>query len=111
MDPAQWGPLKDRLTALFATKTRDQWCAIMEMTDICFAPVMSLEEAPQLPHNVERKTFVEVGGAVTPAPAQRYSATRTALPRPRPQARAGARPVLVSRGYDAARLAEFDEHA
>src|SRR3546814_5299706 len=59
MDPGQWGPLKDRLATLFATKTRDEWCAIMEMTDVCFAPVLSLEEAPKHPHNVERQRSEE----------------------------------------------------
>ena len=75
MNPAQWGPLKARMTALILTKTRDQWCAIMDDTDICFAPVLSLREAPKHPHNVARGTFVEDGGMVQPAPAPRFSAT------------------------------------
>jgi alpha-methylacyl-CoA racemase len=75
MNPAQWGPLKERMTALILTKTRDEWCAIMDDTDICFAPVLSLREAPQHPHNVARSTFVEDGGMVQPAPAPRFSAT------------------------------------
>ncbi len=75
MDPRQWGPLKDKLTALFLTKTRDEWCAIMEHTDICFAPVLSLTEAPEHPHNKERGTFVEVDGILQPAPAPRFSGT------------------------------------
>ena len=50
MDPSQWAPLRDKLTAMFLTKTRDEWCAIMEMTDVCFAPILSLGEAPQHPH-------------------------------------------------------------
>ena len=75
MNPAQWGPLKDRMTALLLTRTRDEWCAIMDGTDICFAPVLSLKEAPQHPHNVARGTFVEDGGMVQPAPAPRFSAT------------------------------------
>ena len=75
MNPAQWGPLKERVTALILTKTRDEWCAIMDETDICFAPVLSLREAPKHPHNVARQTFVEDGGMVQPAPAPRFSAT------------------------------------
>jgi len=75
MNPAQWGPLKERMTALILTKTRDEWCAIMDDTDICFAPVLSLREAPKHPHNVARSTFVEDGGMVQPAPAPRFSAT------------------------------------
>ena len=75
MDPRQWGPLKEKLTALFLTKTRDEWCAIMEHTDICFAPVLSLKEAPDHPHNKERGTFIEVDGILQPAPAPRFSGT------------------------------------
>ncbi len=75
MNPAQWGPLKARMTALILIKTRDEWCAIMDDTDICFAPVLSLREAPKHPHNVARGTFVEDGGMVQPAPAPRFSAT------------------------------------
>lgn len=82
MNPAAWGPLKDKLTALFLTKTRDEWCALMEGTDICFAPVLSLIEAKQHPHNVERETFVDVGGFMQPAPAPRYSRTVSDKPEP-----------------------------
>ena len=80
MDRRQWGPLKAKLTALFATKTRDAWCALMEMTDVCFAPVLSMAEAPSHPHNAARGTFIEVGGVMQPAPAPRYSVTVTDAP-------------------------------
>jgi alpha-methylacyl-CoA racemase len=75
MDRSKWGSLKDKLIALFRTKTRDEWCAVMEGTDICFAPVLSMAEAPGHPHNAERKTFVEVEGVIQPAPAPRFSET------------------------------------
>lgn len=75
MNPMKWDELKERMTALILTKTRDEWCAIMDGTDICFAPVLSLKEAPKHPHNVARSTFVEDGGMVQPAPAPRFSAT------------------------------------
>ncbi|CAO1654886.1 CaiB/BaiF CoA transferase family protein [Parasphingorhabdus sp. NYA22] len=75
MNPKQWPMLKEKLTALFKTKTRTQWCDLMEGTDICFAPVLSLAEAKEHPHNVERQTFVDVGGLKQPAPAPRYSVT------------------------------------
>ncbi|AMO72706.1 CaiB/BaiF CoA transferase family protein [Sphingorhabdus sp. M41] len=75
MDPRKWSVLKEKLTALFKTKTRSQWCDLMEGTDICFAPVLSLTEAKEHPHNVERQTFVDVGGLKQPAPAPRYSVT------------------------------------
>ncbi len=109
-DVSKWGELKDRLTALFATKTRDEWCEIMEMTDICFAPILSLEEAPQHPHNVERKTFVDVGGSVQPAPAPRYSATVNDTPRPAPVVGADSDALLASLGYDSEKIAALREH-
>ena len=81
MNPAKWGELKDRMTALILTRTRDEWCALMDGTDICFAPVLSLKEAPRHPHNVARGTFVEEGGMVQPAPAPRFSATPAPAPK------------------------------
>lgn len=75
MNPAKWDDLKERMTALILTRTRDEWCRVMDGTDICFAPVLSLREAPQHPHNIARSTFVEDGGMVQPAPAPRFSAT------------------------------------
>jgi len=105
MDPAHWVPLKEKLTTLFATKTRDEWCELMEMTDVCFAPVLSLGEAPKHPHNVERGTFIEVGGAIQPAPAPRYSATVNDTPRAAPVVGADSDAVLAGLGYDAAKIA------
>jgi len=74
-DRALWPAAKAKLEAAFRTKTRDEWCAIMEDTDICFAPVLSLAEAPLHPHNVARGTFVEANGVLQPAPAPRFSET------------------------------------
>lgn len=73
MNPAAWPALKAKLEALFRTKTRDAWCALMEGSDICFAPVLSMAEAPAHPHNVAREAFVEREGVVQPAPAPRFS--------------------------------------
>ena len=75
MNPKLWPVLKEKLTALFKTKTRAQWCDLMEGTDICFAPVLSLTEAKEHPHNVARQTFVDVDGMTQPAPVPRYSVT------------------------------------
>jgi alpha-methylacyl-CoA racemase len=76
-----WPKMKDRVAALFRTKTRDEWCAIMEGSDICFAPVLSMAEAPNHPHNRHRGTFVERDGVVQPAPAPRFSRTPGAIQR------------------------------
>lgn len=74
-DRSTWPQLKARLREIFKARTRDDWCAIMEDTDVCFAPVLGLAEAPRHPHNVARGTFVEAGGLIQPAPAPRFSAT------------------------------------
>ena len=81
MDPAAWPSLTAKLEALFATKTRDQWCALLEGSDACFAPVLDWDEAPRHAHNVARGTFVEIDGVVQPAPAPRFSRTVAAPPR------------------------------
>jgi alpha-methylacyl-CoA racemase len=75
MDQSAWPALKGKLAEVFKRKTRDEWCAIMDGTDICFAPVLSLAEAPRHPHNAARGTFVEQEGLVQPAPAPRFSVT------------------------------------
>ncbi|MGC1678570.1 MAG: CaiB/BaiF CoA-transferase family protein [Candidatus Binataceae bacterium] len=81
-DRASWPKMKQRLKALFLTKTRDEWCAIMEGSDICFAPVLSMDEAPHHPHNRHRGTFVESGGVTQPGPAPRFSRTPSKIQRP-----------------------------
>ena len=81
-DPSRWPRLKARLGDIFRSRTRQAWCELLEGGDACFAPVMSLEEAPHHPHNVARQAFVEVDGALQPAPAPRYSRSPTSDPRP-----------------------------
>jgi len=81
-DRAGWPAMKERLAALFRTRTRDEWCRIMEGSDVCFAPVLSLREAPAHSHNVARNVFVEVEGALVPAPAPRFSRTPARIQRP-----------------------------
>ena len=75
MDRAKWPDLGARLAAVIEKKTRDEWCEIMGATDVCFAPVLDLDEAPLHPHNVARQTFVTIEGVVQPAPAPRFSRT------------------------------------
>jgi alpha-methylacyl-CoA racemase len=82
MDRAQWPAMKARLAAIFKTKTRDEWCALMEGSDVCFAPVLTMGEAYTHPHNVARGTFVEIAGKMHPAPAPRFSRTRPEIARP-----------------------------
>lgn len=75
LDPARWPDQKERLQAIFITKTRDAWSELLQQSDICFAPVLRFTEAPNHPHNRARETFVEVDGIVQPAPAPRFSQT------------------------------------
>ena len=83
MAPDKWPAMTEKLAAHFKTKTRDEWCDLMEGTDICFAPVLSLDEAPEHPHNKARGTFIEVDGVIQPAPAPRFSRTPASPPEPR----------------------------
>ncbi len=100
-DRKAWPALKDKLTALFKSKTRAEWDALMEHTDVCYAPVLTMSEAYDHPHNKARGTFVDVGGAMQPAPAPRYSATDTETPRPAPIPGDQTDDVLTSLGLGA----------
>ena len=75
MDRDAWPALKEKLAAVIRTKTRDEWDAIMLGSDVCYAPVLSLAEAPKHPHNAARETFIEIEGVTQPAPAPRFSRT------------------------------------
>jgi alpha-methylacyl-CoA racemase len=106
-DRAGWPALKERLAAIFKRKTRDQWCAVMEATDVCFAPVLSMGEAPSHPHNVARETFVNIGDVIQPAPAPRYSLTPNDTPVAAPVAGSDTNLILSGLGYDAAKIRSF----
>jgi alpha-methylacyl-CoA racemase len=79
MDRKAWPELKQKLVEIFKTKSRDEWCRIMEGSDICFAPVLTMAEAPKHPHNAAREIFVERHGVTQPAPAPRFSRTPSAI--------------------------------
>jgi alpha-methylacyl-CoA racemase len=79
MAKPEWPALKTKVAALVKTKTRDEWAALLEGTDVCFAPVLSMAEAPSHPHNVARETFTEVAGLVQPNVAPRFSRTPGAI--------------------------------
>src|SRR5438034_7148794 len=79
MDRKAWPALKEKLTNVFKSKSREEWCKIMEGTDICFAPVLTMAEAPKHPHNAARNIFVERHGVTQPAPAPRFSRTPSAI--------------------------------
>lgn len=87
MNRKNWSELKKQLAQILKTKTRDEWCEIMEGTDVCFAPILNFNEATEHPHNKARNTYVEIEGVKQPAPAPRFS--RTAPDTPNPPAKAG----------------------
>jgi alpha-methylacyl-CoA racemase len=104
MDRKAWPDLKEKFEALFKTKTRDEWCKIMEGSDICFAPVLSMAEAPSHPHNIQRGTFVEVEGVVQPGPAPRFSRTPSKIQRPPAKPGEHTEEALREWGFSAAEL-------
>jgi len=75
MSRDSWPEQKEAIKKIIFDKTRDEWCELMEGTDVCFAPVLDMSEAPKHPHNVERKTFIDLEGVTQPAPAPRFSRT------------------------------------
>jgi len=106
-DRTQWPAFQERLKTVFKTKTRDQWCAIMEGSEVCFAPVLNMIEAPQHPHNRHRGTFVEVDGVVQPAPAPRFSRTPSKIQRPPARPGEHTEEGLRAWGFNASELEQL----
>lgn len=98
-DKQHWASLRGKLEALFVTQTRDYWCALLEGTDVCFAPVLDLQEAPQHPHNLARQSFVEIDGVTQPAPAPRFSRTPTTVQAPAAMAGEHSEEILNDWGF------------
>lgn len=100
----EWPRLKAELAAVFRSRTRDEWTALLEGTDACFAPVLSVTEASQHPHNVARKAFVSVNGVLQNAPAPRFSVTVPDEPTPPAVAGTHSRAVLAQAGFAAGEI-------
>ena len=107
LDEAAWPAKREKLDQLFKTRTRQQWCDIMEGTDVCFAPVLDLKEAPAHPHNINRKTFVELDGVVQPAPAPRFSRTQGEIQGPAAMAGEHTREVLSAWNFTDQEIGEL----
>lgn len=110
-DADNWETMREKLTVIFKSKTRDEWVAIMEGSDVCFAPVLSLSEAPEHPHNQSRDTFVEVDGIVQPAPAPRFSRTEATIQSPPPSPGQHTDEALADWGFGADELAILRDRA
>jgi alpha-methylacyl-CoA racemase len=109
MDRTRWPEVKKLVAGVFRRKTRDEWCRIMEGSDVCFAPVLSLSEAPRHPHNVARGTFVEVAETLQPGPAPRFSRTRPEIAGPPPHPGQHTDAALRDWGLGADELARLRE--
>lgn len=104
-DKEQWPDRKADLAAIFETRTREQWCELFEGSDVCFAPVLSMQEAPDHPHNHQRGTFTEIAGVVQPRPAPRFSRTDGDIRRPPPHAGQHSDELLSECGFSDAEIA------
>jgi len=109
MDKSQWPELKARITEVFKSKTRDEWCALMEHTDVCFAPVLTMAEAADHPHNVARQMIIERDGLKQPAPAPRFSRTVAEIARSPQHPGQGTRDALEDWGIAKDRIDELVE--
>jgi alpha-methylacyl-CoA racemase len=103
-DPSTWPDGTERLAAVFRTRTRDEWCKLLEGTDTCFAPVLTMAEAPQHPHNQARQTFVNVDGVIQPAPAPRFARTPAKVSSPPVAAGRHTTQVLLESGFSRAEV-------
>ena len=101
MDRSAWPELTKKLADVLKTRTQAEWCAIMDATDICFAPILDLDEAPKHAHNVARETFVTLDGVVQPAPAPRFSATPGKIQGPPPKIGSNNEDALSDWGFSA----------
>ena len=106
-DREAWADKRARLAEVFKTKTRDEWDAIMAGSDVCYAPVLDLEEAPLHPHNMARGSFIEVEGVTQPAPAPRFSRTPGAVARPPAAPGENTDEVLADWGFDTDDIAKL----
>ena len=105
MDPSQWPTLKAKLQVVIKQKTQAQWCEIMEGTDVCFAPVLTMTEATQHPHHIARNTFINIAGVTQPAPAPRFS--RTSPETPTPPAHAGQHSTQILNEWGISNITEL----
>jgi len=103
-DPADWPENSERFAAAFKTRTRDEWCKLLEGTDVCFAPVLSLDEVYEHPHHVARGSYIEIDGVPQPVPAPRFGRSPATVPVPQPQPGAHTRDVLAAAGITDAEL-------
>jgi alpha-methylacyl-CoA racemase len=104
-DRRLWPEMREAIAALVRARTRDEWCAQLEGTDACFAPVLTLDEAPAHPHAQARGSYLQVDGVTQPAPAPRFDRSVPEAPRPAPETGAHTAQVLAEAGFGADEIA------
>ncbi len=109
MNRDTWPAKKEKLAEIVQEKTRQEWCDLMEGSDVCFAPVLDLEEAPAHPHNQARQTFVELDGVQQPNAAPRFSRTPGGIQGPPPVAGEHSEEALADWGLSAAEIQDLKE--
>jgi len=108
-DRTHWPEMRERFAKVFKTKTREEWTAQLAQKDVCFAPVLSMREAPNHPQNRARGSFIEVDGVLQPAPAPRFSRTPSAVESGPAFAGQHSKDVLADWGVDKGRIAQLLE--
>lgn len=109
MNEDEWPELLRRLRLIFKTRSRDQWCTRFEGTEVCYAPILSLAEAPDHPHNRARASFTEIDGVIQPAPLPRFSRTPARVQSGPKHAGKGASDALRDWGLDATTIAAYED--
>ena len=109
-DKGLWSENRVKMAELMKTKTRKEWCELLEGTDVCFAPILSLSEAPSHPHNVSRNTFVENSGVIQPAPAPRFSRTPSQIQSAPSVPGSDTEAVLSDWGFSGGEIADLKSH-
>ena len=99
MDRQSWDEMKSKIASAIKSKSREEWENLMEGTDVCFAPVLTIDEAYDHPHNLERNTFIEVAGVKQPAPAPRFSRTPASITSPPPHPGEHTEEILLDSGF------------
>ena len=110
LDKSKWPEMHERFERIFKSKTQTEWCNIMEGSDVCFAPVLTFNEAPHHPHNKARGTFVDIEGIPQPNPAPRFSRTPGSIKGAAPDYGQNTREGLVEWGFQEKEVRELIEH-
>jgi alpha-methylacyl-CoA racemase len=109
MDRSRWTELRERFAKIFKSRSRAEWCELLEGTDTCFAPVLTMGEAYEHPHNRTRGTFVEIDGTLQPGPAPRFNRTPPTIQRPPASPGEHTDEALADWGFSATEIAKLHE--